>query len=153
MEEFLKWRDSWLTGIEALDVQHAELATCLNSIARLCFEKEDQDSKACFGKVEQVNKLALQLYNETKQHFKYEEQLMLETKYPGYPAHSTEHGMLLAELKLLIRTRSGGGCESIDTNTLKALKSWFIAHIAHSDKLFARFVSKQNACETVSGGA
>lgn len=68
MEDFLKWRESWLTGIEALDIQHAELATCLNSM---------------------------------------------------------------------------------DQETLEALKSWFIAHITHSDKLFAEFMSRQgvsNAC-------
>ncbi len=39
MDDSLKWRESWSTGIEMLDVQHAELAACLNSKARIYFEK------------------------------------------------------------------------------------------------------------------
>jgi len=149
MEDFLKWRESWLTGIEALDIQHAELATCLNSIAKICFGKEDRSSKTGYRKAEWLEKLASQLYDQTKQHFRYEEQLMLEAEYPGYLAHANEHSMLLAELKLVIRTRVKEGSENMDQKTLEALKSWFIAHITHSDKRFAEFMSRQgvsNAC-------
>jgi hemerythrin len=151
MEDFLKWRESWLTGVESLDVQHAELAACLNSIAKMCFSEEGQASGDCSGKAEQLEKLVSQLYDMTRQHFKHEEQLMLDKGYPGYPTHIHEHGMLLAELKLMMRTRFKKGSENIDPETLKALKSWFIAHIAHSDKLFAQFVARNNSVDASPG--
>jgi len=153
MEEYLKWRENWLTGIETLDVQHAELAVCLNDIARICFCKEDPGSIKGSWKADQLEKLTAQLYDKSKQHFRYEEQLMLEAEYPGYSAHVSEHSMLLAELKLVIRSWIKKGDENIDPETLAALKSWFVVHIAHSDKLFAQFVSQQHECDIVSGGA
>jgi len=153
MEDFLKWRKSWLTGIETLDAQHAELATCLNNIARICFCKDDPGSKTGSWKTDQLENLTAQLYDKSKQHFQYEEQLMLEAGYPGYSAHVNEHSMLLAELKLVIRTVIKKGDGNIDPEILEALKSWFIIHIAHSDKLFAQFVSRQRVCEPVSGEA
>ncbi len=153
MEDFLKWHESWSTGIETMDIQHAELAACLNNIAGICFGKEDQGSKTGSWKADQLKNLTAQLYDKSKQHFQYEEQLMFDAEYPGYSAHVSEHSMLLAELKLVMRTSFKKGDENIDPETLEALKSWFIAHIAHSDKLFARFVSRPNVCEPVSGGA
>ena len=151
MEDFLKWRESWLTGVESLDVQHAELAACLNSIAKMCFSEEGQASGDCSGKAEQLEKLVSQLYDMTRQHFKHEEQLMLEAEYPNYSAHVHEHGMLLGELKLMIRTSFRKDRENIDPETLKALKSWFIAHIAQSDKLFAQFLARHNSVDASPG--
>jgi len=153
MEDFLKWRDSWLTGIETLDAQHAELAAYLNRIAKICFHDGQPDPAGSPGGTDQPDNMATRLYDMTKQHFQHEEQLMLDAGYPNYPAHAQEHSMLLAELKLMIRTRFKADCEKIDCETLKALKSWFIVHMAHSDKMFARFASQHSMCDTVSGGA
>lgn len=149
MEDFLKWRDTWLTGIETLDAQHAELVEYLNSIAKTCFHDGQQVPADSPAGTDQPENMVTRLYDMAKQHFRHEEQLMLDAGYPDYPAHAHEHSMLLAELKLMIRTRFKADCEKIDRETLKALKSWFIVHMAHSDKMFARFASRLSTCDTV----
>ncbi len=151
MEDFLKWRDNWLTGIEEVDVQHAELTAHLNRIARTCFRDGEQDAADSPGETDQSENMATRLYDMTKHHFQYEEQLMLEAGYPDYPAHAYEHNMLLAELKLMIRTCFKEGGKKIDCETLKALKSWFVVHVTHNDKLFAQFMSRQRTASTDSG--
>jgi len=81
------------------------------------------------------------LYNDTRDHFRFEEAMMKKAVYPGYASHAHEHAMLLAELKSTFSGRLEKGSCSMDPEILKALKSWFIGHVSRSDREFANYVT------------
>lgn len=140
MEEFLSWRDDWRLGIDLLDDQHRLLADCINRLVRQCACGEDAEEQDKEELRRRLGELLDELYSTAKQHFKNEEALMLEQDYPGYASHLQEHVMLLADLKSTFITRFQEGCCHMDPGVFKALKSWYIVHVIHSDREFASFL-------------
>jgi len=147
MEPFIKWRDEWRLGIEALDDQHRILSNSLNQLVQTCQGSDTltDDEKAKRRKV--LGELLDDLYRKTSEHFSYEEALMQKEAYPGYAAHAREHVMLLAELKSTFAERLKSGCCNMDPDILKSLKSWFIVHVSSSDREFASYMQTREAAE------
>jgi len=133
MTAFVKWRDDWLLGIDKLDAQHRALADCLNRLAAAAGNGgEVVDTEA-------IRSLITELYTRTKQHFRYEEDLMHKAGYPGYADHAREHAMLLAELKSTITHDLSAEPLRLPPDLLSALRSWLIVHILQSDREFAEY--------------
>lgn len=145
MEGIFKWRDEWLLGIPTLDDQHRVLADCLNRLVSECAKLHgpDGDGGDTLRK-EALMELMEELCTRTRTHFGIEEDIMLDTDYPGYADHRREHVMLLAELKSTFATRIKDGCCNMNPETLHALKSWFIVHVAHSDRQFANWLNDRD---------
>ena len=140
MEDFFTRCDGWLTGIASLDAQHVGLANCIREIEELCCSKENIPSEDSPTRKQRLCVLLDRLYQATKEHFKCEEAAMLEVDYPEQAAHSREHMMMLAELKLIIRDHESGNCE-VDEEVARGLKVGFIAHIQLSDCKFSSFAA------------
>jgi hemerythrin len=148
MEPFINLRDEWLLGIDALDDQHRVLSDGLNQLVQACHEYSESEN----GDKEQqrivLGKLIDALYKGTREHFEFEEAMMKKEAYPGYASHAREHAMLLAELKSTIADRLESGRYYIDPDVFKALKSWFIVHLTHSDRDFAHFIAVKKSART-----
>lgn len=93
-------------------------------------------------KKQNLSELVEHLYRKTKEHFKYEEAAMQEAGYPGFVAHRREHIMLLAELKLAIN--------KADSDMVRELKTWFMAHIKHSDCRFSAYISRRKMATKIN---
>ena len=141
MEPFINWRDEWLLGIDALDNQHKVLSDGINKLVQACHHYSESES----GDKEQqrtvLSELMDGLYKNTRDHFRFEEAMMKKAAYPGYASHAYEHAMLLAELKSTFSGRLERGSCYMDREILKALKSWFIGHVSHSDLEFANYAA------------
>ena len=140
MNDYFSNCDEWTTGIASLDAQHTELAKCIREIENTCFNSTDRQpghSPAC---KQSLASLLDNLYHATKQHFKFEESAMLEVQYPGHAAHSREHNLMLAELKLIARDHESGG-NKVDAEMARGLKVWFIAHVKLSDCKFSAYIA------------
>ncbi|MCU7810317.1 MAG: hemerythrin family protein [Candidatus Thiodiazotropha sp. (ex Notomyrtea botanica)] len=133
MKPFLRWRDDWLLGLDALDAQHLALAKILNDIHGALDEGEAEPS---FNSVAYQGLLALA--EMTREHFGDEERIMRAQGYPGLGEHHTEHALLLAELQDLIRHIEEGK-RHFTLDTLIALKHWQIDHVLNSDREFAEY--------------
>lgn len=140
MQDFIKWREDWLLGIEILDAQHLGLADCLNRLVRECSRINESENTDDAERLDVLKSLTDELYLKTKEHFKDEEALMLSEEYPGYTSHAREHVMLLAELKSTFDPRLKEGCKNIDPEILNDLKYWFVAHVSCSDQEFADYL-------------
>jgi len=134
MEGFFTGCDGWLTGIEALDAQRVELAACISRVVGVCCDTQ---------KKQNLTELVGHLYQKAKEHFEYEEAVMREAEYPDFAAHRREHIMLLAELKLAIIREPGSGGIKVDSKMVRELKTWFMAHIKHSDCQFSVYISSR----------
>ncbi len=137
MADLLIWKDEWNTFIPNIDEQHLELSNHLNKIIELVSEP-DVTSKLCT-----IETMLDDLLELTRQHFNYEEMVMLQSNYSDYAIHKKEHMMLVAELIEHIRDIKQQK-QQLDTNSLQALKNWFVAHIVISDKKFANYYHKNN---------
>lgn len=143
MEDFFSGCDGWLTGIETLDAQHIELAACISRVENACCSSEKTQTGDSVSRKQELSELVGNLYQAAKKHFEYEEALMREAEYPDYAAHRREHIMLLAELKLAINAEHGFGDIKVDSKMSSGLKTWFIAHIIHSDCMFSSYISSR----------
>lgn len=145
MDPFINWRDEWLLGMDDVDNQHRVLSDGINQLVQACHEYSVSEA----GDKEQqrvvLSELMEALYNSTREHFRFEETLMKKAVYPGLASHSREHAMLLAELKSTFSGRLETDRCYMDPDILKALKSWFIGHVSHSDREFANYVMNRKA--------
>lgn len=137
MKDFFAGCDGWVTGIEALDAQHVGLAACINEVAAACGSASRQW---------ELPDLVADMHQQTKAHFEYEEAVMQAAEYPGFAAHRREHVMLLAELKLAINKASAGtdGIK-VDSEMVEGLKTWFMAHVKHSDCQFSTYIASRKS--------
>ena len=148
-----EWRDEWLLGIPTLDDQHRVLAGCLNRLVSECAELHgsDGDDNEIAVRKEAMARLVDDLYNRSRKHFGVEEEMMLDHAYPGYEHHRREHVMLLAELKSTFAAPLKDGCCNMKPEVLRALKSWFIVHVASSDREFAQWMSDRGLSAALPG--
>jgi hemerythrin len=135
MKRFLSWRDDWYLGIDKIDQQHLNLAALVNSIA-----DSIEGDKSGSGIDGLSMRLLIQLQEETRQHFRYEEAYMRDHDYPAQTSHHREHALLQAELRDLLREIEEDKRE-FDIKTLTSLKHWLINHVIDSDLDIARYLN------------
>ncbi len=157
MSDFIQWQDNWALKIPDLDQQHLELVDQINRIAQtVVSDRSAPAHRADAGRQAAATGIDKQrcadvpahsrlicdqveeLIQQTREHFREEEALMLQLSYPGYQEHKREHGILLAELVDLAR-QVRQGVEQMGLGTLTALKHWLIVHIVTSDQAYADY--------------
>jgi hemerythrin len=137
MTNFLVWQERWNTDIPDVDEQHLALANQMNRIAELLNQsgrREQQEADR--------DSLLNGLYRLSCEHFNSEEARMRQVNYPDYIAHHKEHVMLLAELARYIREIRQGQ-SALDIGTLRALRTWFVVHLAEADAAFASYYHRK----------
>ncbi len=142
MASFVDWHDDWALGVPALDAQHRELADCLNRLAEAS-AGEGSDPAT-------LKSLATELCTRARRHFRYEEDLMRASGYPGLVEHAREHAMLLAELKSSFDRHLDAQTSRLPPDLLAALRTWLVVHIVHDDRDLAEHLRHTTAA---NGGA
>lgn len=125
----IKWRDSYDTGIEAVDEEHRKLVDLIEAMYRSIRDKEPKET---------VERVLTEIVEYTQTHFANEEALMEETLYPSLADHRQEHQNLIKEV--------GEYSERLTSNfpdgrqeLYKFLREWLLNHIMESDKAFGEF--------------
>jgi hemerythrin len=134
VENFFPWRQEWVLDLKEIDEQHRMLVKAVDKLFPLYLKltKNPQGDNATREKLSVRLNL---LHGDLEQHFRYEENLMLESVYPRYKNHAHAHVMLLAEFKNYCN-RITNRDEELDMGTLYSLKTWFITHML-DDREFA----------------
>jgi len=118
-----------LTGVEAIDRQHARLAHRANDL--------NNAVKAARPALE-LARLFDDLVQYAADHFADEESLMMRHAYPELARHRTIHAELLAQIAD-IRARMASGAELV---ALQALKDWFIHHVQTADRALGQYIRR-----------
>lgn len=120
----VRWKDEYLTQVEAIDSQHRRLIDLINGIYDLMRVGRDQESIAeALGEVVEY----------TRFHFGTEEKAMTETSYKGFEGHAAEHERLLDQIRELRRSLQDGRIV-VSMNEMYFLKDWLINHIQGPDR-------------------
>jgi hemerythrin-like metal-binding protein len=127
----MRWLDLYSTGIEKVDRQHENLTDLLN-----CLNEAWRTGKGHDVLLFRVD----QLLAGVGDHFRDEEQIMIEREYPDLDLHKAEHDFLLAQV-LQFRTRFAANEEDLTETMLDFLRDWLRDHILISDRRLGRFVT------------
>lgn len=126
-----EWKDRYSLQIPEIDAQHKKLFEIGNRAYELAFLNDGCDH------YDEIMAIIDELFNYTKYHFQYEEELMEKHLYSGLGSQCKEHNFYINKIKNL----SG---EEIDEDQQKAvldildfLSEWISSHILISDRKYA----------------
>ena len=120
--------EHYVLNIAKLDDHHEELTKTMCKVKLLLIDRNFEEARAI---------LAV-LFNELKDHYKYEEQLMVGLGYPFVNSHIQEH-LRLSALSSLTQ-------KIIDkTTTLNLLEEIIYTHIDTYDRQFAEYISEKHS--------
>lgn len=126
----IKWRDSYNTGIEAVDLEHRKLVDLIEAMYTNVRDKEPKDA---------VEKVVNEIAGYTQEHFTNEEMLMKKEQYPQLDDHKKEHQNLIEEVAVF-KERLLKNFPDGREDFYRFLREWLINHILESDKKFGVYV-------------
>ena len=95
---------------------------------------------------EAVNETFKRLIEHTQEHYRHEEAMMLEKKFPPYPAHKEEHDNSLAEMqKEASNFKETQDLEAARAYVQERLAPWFLQHTETMDQVTSLFLENSEA--------
>lgn len=127
---FIQWSPAFDIDVPLIDRQHRRLAELVNEFHSSC--KNGRPGAAVFSVLNTLVKY-------TDEHFRSEESLMTEVRYPDLIRHRREHERLTLEIFALNEKLSSGDVE-VNDETMAFLKRWLLDHILQSDRKVGDYV-------------
>ncbi len=128
MQEFV-WSEDFSVGVHRFDEQHKQLIGMLNQLIR--------DPSATTNS-ETVSEILARMTDYAQEHFKAEEDLMLEHDYPGYREHRSHHQAFLHQV-VQFSAATNRGDEMIPQKLFDFLKDWLATHVLEEDMAYRDF--------------
>ncbi|VAW34968.1 hypothetical protein MNBD_DELTA02-207 [hydrothermal vent metagenome] len=126
----IKWSEErHMLGIGEVDSQHRRLIDVVNGLQAALSEGQAKEVVCNFLSV---------MEEYSRNHFSYEEELMLSLGYHGYSAKKREHESFLRQLETLSREYRLGNM-TVSMNTLNFLKDWLDHHIVNEDREYSPY--------------
>ncbi len=121
----IKWSEErHMLGIGEVDSQHRRLIDVVNGLQAALSEGQAKEVVCNFLAV---------MEEYSRNHFSYEEELMLSWGHPGYSATKRKHESFIRQLQTLSREYRLGNM-SVSMNTLNFLKDWLDHHIVNENR-------------------
>ncbi len=123
--DIITWRSEYQIGIKSVDTQHKYLLELANKLIESKSKKE-------------MIKNVMLLKKFTREHYRDEETLMRDCKYPDYLTHKKEHDLLLDKMD--------GFCEKMNKDDLSNdeikgfICMWLLDHVFGKDEEFGKFL-------------
>ena len=129
----LQWRDDLNVGIDFIDTDHQKLAELLIELSSLLRPGEAQ--AAALEKLDEIIEF-------TRQHFRLEERLMMESDYDQFEQHKQTHETLLREI-VTRRQKLTEGDEDVRREITGFLERWLMGHIVDSDMQLGAYLKRR----------
>jgi hemerythrin-like metal-binding protein len=128
----LRWDKKYSVGIRRIDSQHKRIVDILNRLHWIQRESEEKELRSIFE----------QLRSYIDKHFRLEEELMRDHRYPGYEEQKAEHEAFIDrycdfEKDNLKRKRLN------TINIFNFVADWFTNHILKIDMKYRPFFSER----------
>ncbi len=129
------WTDSkYSVNIKEVDEQHKKLVALINCLHHVNQNNNDQGA---------LGKVLDELVGYTKYHFKREEELMKQYRYPDYSDHKSKHDNLVQQV-LRMQKMYYIGTTGITIDIAILLNDWIAEHILVEDKKYSPYLSGSN---------
>lgn len=130
----IEWQPGYMIGIEDIDKQHQKLLTILNEFFQSVQEEKEYST---------IKRVLKNLMEYTREHFKNEEDLMIQHDYPEYKNHSRQHRNLEKKVMDFINFAQDEK-KGISIDLLIFLQIWWQEHILGADKRFGYFLTEKH---------
>jgi hemerythrin len=125
---YIVWNDRYHVGVPIIDEQHRGIVSAINTLFEFIRQGEGQEAlKPTFLVLEQYTRL----------HFKTEERLLQQIKYPDFEAHVGLHRKLVDNTEQIRRTSLASNDPDM---VMVFLKEWWMGHINKEDRKYAPYV-------------
>ncbi len=131
--EKIKWDDSFSVGVSEMDRQHRRIIDLINSLIER--QKIEVDSEI-------ISDTLTRMLEYANEHFRREEQYMLESAYPDYSRQREEHNEFRKKTAFFSIDIIKGKA-AIPKEILTYLKDWWTNHILKSDMRYKDFFSER----------
>ncbi|MBJ6749277.1 bacteriohemerythrin [Geomonas anaerohicana] len=129
----VQWRDDLSIGMLEIDVQHKLLFDKFNAFVNAYQSNQDTD---------EIMRMFWFLEAYAVTHFKEEEKLMQQVRYPDYEKHREKHLAFIDQInQLKERLKAEGLTQGVVNNMTTFITSWLIDHISTMDRAIGRFVN------------
>ncbi len=129
--DLIIWHDAlYSVGHHEIDSQHQGLVNILNEL----FDKMAKgEGKSILSEILQ------RLMRYTKEHFQYEEMLMMQYGYPRLADHKEKHREFVDKIaEFNEKYEKGDG--QVSSEVLRFLRDWLVNHIQKSDKDYSAYL-------------
>ncbi|MEW5774845.1 MAG: bacteriohemerythrin, partial [Thermodesulfobacteriota bacterium] len=126
-EAFIAWTPALSVGIASIDEQHKVLVGLVNELHAAM--RQRRGNAVLSGVLDRLK-------DYTVKHFKYEEKLFEQHRYPEADAHAQIHSKLVEQV-LDFAEELGSGRATVSMDLLRFLKKWLTEHIMGADKKYA----------------
>ena len=130
LESLIIWDDSLILDIEQIDQQHRRLIDLINQLHAAMKNNYGSDK---------VGEILGGLIEYTAKHFKAEEDLFEQYRYPEADSHKTAH-VNLVEKVVDFQQQFEKGEAFVSMELMDFLKDWLVTHIKGTDKKYAPFL-------------
>lgn len=128
----IEWNDTYLLGIQEIDLQHKKLLSVANELYDTASGTEESYKLT-------MAKVLKSLTDYTVYHFSAEEAFMARYGYTGVSAHKVAHDGFIGEVENQIRKLPNGTKED-GLRFYSYIANWVLNHIAKADRVWASFV-------------
>ncbi len=119
------------TGHPLIDMEHRQLFSAINNLMDACAQGK--------GRAQIINTTKF-LNDYVKKHFHDEEQLQIQSKYPGFTAHKQFHDKYKIDLAQITNTLNVQGANLATLNQVNQIVGILVTHIRMEDKKLAAHV-------------
>ncbi len=134
--DFLKWEESYNTGIASIDTQHKVIIKILNELHDVVLVNREENK---------LSDILNELVQYTIYHFDEEEKLMHKYGFIEVKQHKEEHQMFIEKMGSL-EEKLAQGHPFIVFDLIEFLKDWLIEHIMDVDQRYVSFF-KENGMD------
>ncbi len=132
MTGHITWKKDYDTGVEEIDSQHQYFSMLINRLMEELVKSKDDSYKS---------RLLEELARYASFHFLSEENIMMNSNYPGLEEHKKLHRELINSLNDKINYLSIS--KMPHEELVSFLIEWFISHTLVVDKKFGLFVERE----------
>jgi hemerythrin len=124
------WKSEYSVDVQQIDKEHQKLFSMLN-------ELHDAMRSGKGGQI--APEILKRLVAYTREHFTYEESLMIRAQYPDFVRHKAEHDKLTDEVVRTVQDFDAGKT-MLSMQLLDFLKKWLQTHILTVDKKYSTYM-------------
>ena len=125
---YIVWDDKYRVGVPIIDEQHRGIVSSINTLYEFIKQGQGQEAlKPTFLVLEQYTHL----------HFKTEQKLLQEIKYPDLEAHIGLHKKLITNTEQIKSTSFINNDPNV---VMLFLKEWWLGHINKEDRKYIPYI-------------
>ena len=129
----LRWSESLSVGLDSIDSQHKTLIDLINELYKQMKSGATKDA---------IGEALGKLIDYTGSHFKYEEELFAQYKYPEQASHKELHHKMVSQVVDFQKQFKEEG-KDISIELMEFLKEWLLNHIKKTDMKYSSFLQSK----------